>query len=309
MPYPIASLIRQPAPVITAVLLAGVAWGIPPGASGVITAQTRSADATTAFSATSRDGARRYQVRVVRPPQPPPAAGYPVLYLLDGQSTLAAITPEMRATAWAAIPTVFVAIAHETDDRAALVAARTLDFTVGPRGADLRPSDPPSGGADAFLDLLVDEIRPGVERLAPIDASRQALYGHSYGAVFVLHTLFTRPSTFQTFIAASPSLWWGDGYLERAVTDAASTLRTARARVLLTIGDQEERRPRGTRPEPGAGARNVAALQTIARQLDAHASIDATWRVYEGRNHGAAMPPSVADAVALVTGHEVSSAP
>lgn len=303
----IGGKVHRLAPILMAVaLLAGASTSSQTRAQaqGQTQAGAQPIDVTTSFSAASRDGARRYEVRVVRPPQPPPAAGYPVLYLLDGQSTLTAITPEIRDAAWSAQPTVFVAIAHQAEGRNALVAARTLDFTVGPRGSDALPSDPPSGGADAFLDLLIDEIRPRVEKLAPIDRSRQAFYGHSYAAVCVLHALCTRPAAFQTYIAASPSFWWGDGHVAREVAGAAPTLREARARVLLTIGDQEVRRLRGA-PEPDAAARGVASLKEIAGQLDAHPSIDAVWRVYAGKNHGTAMPPSVADALALITGREV----
>lgn len=259
------------------------------------------AAAAETFAVTSRDGERRYEVRIVVPPQSPPAGGYPVLYLLDGRSTLAAITTEIRDAAWAQSPIVFVAIAHDLDDGARLTAARTRDFTVGQRGSDARPSDPPSGGADGFLDLLAEEIRPRVEQIVRVDPSRQAIYGHSYGAMCVLHALFTRPAMFQTYVAASPSLWWGDGYLERAVAGSAPTPERARARVLLTIGDQEARRPRGGQSDPGAAARNVAALESIARQLDHWPAIDIESRVYAGRNHGTAMPPSVAAAVALMT--------
>lgn len=258
--------------------------------------------AASPFLVTSRDGARRYEVRVVRPAQDAPPAGYPVLYLLDGQSTLPAITPAIRDRAWASAPIVFVAIAHDTTDRSALTAARTLDFTVGPRGPQALSSDLPSGGADAFIDLLVDEIRPRVTASVPIDSARQAFYGHSYGALCVLRALFTRPQLFQTYIAASPSLWWGDGYLERAVAQAAPSLGGVHARVLLTIGDQEARAARGRAADPGAAAANVATLQSIARQLDVLPGIDATWQVFEGRNHGAALPPSVEAAVNLISG-------
>lgn len=259
---------------------------------------------TTTFFVTSRDGARRYEVRVVRPPQPAPPAGYPVLYLLDGRSTLPAITPAIRDRAWATVPTAFVAIAHDTTDRAALNAARTLDLTVGPMGTEARPSDPQSGGADVFLDLLVQEIRPKVAALLPIDDAHQAFYGHSYGALCVLHTLFTRSTLFQTYIAASPSFWWGDGYLERALTTAMPSLRAAHARVLLTIGDQEIRRVAGRAPDPTDAARGVATLRAMARTLDDLPAIDASSQVFEGRNHGAALAPSVEEAVRLVSGQK-----
>jgi pimeloyl-ACP methyl ester carboxylesterase len=65
------------------------------------------------------------------------------------------------------------------------------------------------GGADEFLDFIEGPVRSAVrERLPTITASREALYGHSYGGLFALHALFTRPGAFDCYIASSPSIWW-----------------------------------------------------------------------------------------------------
>ena len=51
--------------------------------------------------------------------------------------------------------------------------------------------------------------------LVPVDATNQALYGHSLGGLAVVHALFTEPKAFRSFIASSPSLWWdGNAVLE-----------------------------------------------------------------------------------------------
>ncbi|MDR6881146.1 alpha/beta hydrolase-fold protein [Bacillus sp. 3255] len=49
-------------------------------------------------------------------------------------------------------------------------------------------------------------MQPRVERDYAIDRKRQAILGHSLGGLFVLQTLFTRPQTFQTYVAGSPSI-------------------------------------------------------------------------------------------------------
>jgi hypothetical protein len=65
------------------------------------------------------------------------------------------------------------------------------------------------GGADEFLDFIEGSVRSAVrERLPKISVSREALYGHSYGGLFALHALFTRPGAFDCYIASSPSIWW-----------------------------------------------------------------------------------------------------
>ncbi|KAH8684119.1 Alpha/Beta hydrolase protein [Ilyonectria robusta] len=68
------------------------------------------------------------------------------------------------------------------------------------------------GGASDFLDVILGDIMPYVEGAlfpdAPLQTSRKALYGHSYGGLFTLNALFTKPTHFDTFIAASPSIWF-----------------------------------------------------------------------------------------------------
>ena len=89
-----------------------------------------------------------------------------------------------------------------------------------------------NGGADAFLDLLDQRIALRVTQLAKIDPARRTLWGHSYGGVLVLHALLTRPAAFDTYAAADPSLWWGDGYLLKEA-DAAPAWPTPAPRLLL----------------------------------------------------------------------------
>lgn len=68
------------------------------------------------------------------------------------------------------------------------------------------------GEADKFLKTLVEEIMPFVEQsvlpAVPLRRMNHVLFGHSFGGLFSLYTLFTRPSLFDTYIAASPSIWW-----------------------------------------------------------------------------------------------------
>ena len=41
--------------------------------------------------------------------------------------------------------------------------------------------------------------------------NRKVLVGHSYGALFGFHVLFTRPEMFSGYVFGSPSLWFDDG--------------------------------------------------------------------------------------------------
>lgn len=81
------------------------------------------------------------------------------------------------------------------------------------RSRDLTPPIatpiPGYGGADVFLDFIEKRVRPEVKaRFPKMTFSREALYGHSYGGLFALHALFTRPCSFDCYMASSPSIWW-----------------------------------------------------------------------------------------------------
>ncbi|MCV4369375.1 alpha/beta hydrolase [Pseudomonas aeruginosa] len=194
----------------------------------------------------SVDGQRHYRLWLGRPLQAPPTAGYPVVWMLDGNAAVGYRTP-LRI------------------DR----AGRTFDYTpASPGQADQR--DPlnglPSGGADAFLDLLRDGMRPAVAAQAPLDTARQTLWGHSYGGLLVLHALFTRPGEFARYAAASPSLWWRDGAILGERAGLEQRLRGKRAELLLWRGSAEPASPRGSlKAEPGqAMARLVDDLRRVA---------------------------------------------
>ena len=151
-----------------------------------------------------------YRIFISIPTAPPPPAGYPVIYALDGNATFPTLALMARTILprGAALPVV-VGIGYPGE----------FDYGMG-RGRDYTPpsgADGPAkeGGADLFLDFIERELKPLIATLAPLDQARQALYGHSYGGLCTLHALFTRPAMFQTWLTASPSI----GYRERVVLD------------------------------------------------------------------------------------------
>src|ERR1700719_4642547 len=82
----------------------------------------------------------------------------------------------------------------------------TLDLTLPGHRAKLEQYS--AGGGDDFVHVLLEEIKPLVESHYQVDPERQIIYGKSLGGLLVLHLLFVHPEAFQTYIAASPSIWW-----------------------------------------------------------------------------------------------------
>lgn len=257
----------------------------------------------------SADGRRGYRVVVCIPRQAAPAAGYPAIVLLDGNAALAAIDEAQLQGLQAGTPPVIVAIGYDT----------TLRFDVTARAYDYTPPIPPGqlddeaargrqgGGADVFAALIEERILPQVRSLVPLDDTRLALWGHSYGGLFVLHTLFTRPGRFSRYIAASPSLWWQQGVIleeERRFTGAPG------AQLWVMVGEAEQRQRRNT----GAGDAGVQsalaaraalppqALPELLARLCTQHGLPVQWRSFAGLAHGPMLPASLAPALRIAAG-------
>jgi tetratricopeptide (TPR) repeat protein len=66
-----------------------------------------------------------------------------------------------------------------------------------------------SGGGDNFLKFIETELIPFVDNNYRTHPYR-VLVGHSFGGLFAVYTLLTKPKLFDAYIAISPSLHWDD---------------------------------------------------------------------------------------------------
>lgn len=264
------------------------------------------------------DGARRYRVQLAVPRRAAPAAGFPVLYMLDGNAAFAALTAEqLLALEQGGTPPVIVAIGYATDLRFD-TTARAYDYTPPVPGpgptVDIGAHDRPAGGADIFLALIEQQIKPAVRARVAVDPAQQSLWGHSYGGLFVLHTLLRHPAAFQRYIAADPSFWWHDGFIlqeERQAAalapgacllvmsgaSAAAAPASAPAPVRLGIDPAAVQRMRAAR----SAVPPETAREFVARQAQRD-GVQASWREFEGASHGAMLGLSVDPALQIASG-------
>ncbi|MBL8756248.1 MAG: alpha/beta hydrolase [Planctomycetes bacterium] len=163
-----------------------------------------------------------------------PDRRHPVLWLLDGQNVFAD-ADAFRGQGWHADvaaqrlidrgklpPLLVVAV----DNAGAL---RLDDYTPVPQRGR-------GGGADAFAEQLVHEIKPFVDahyRTLPGPATN-AIAGASLGGLCALHVALRHPDVFGHAAALSGSLWWAGGELLQRL----AALR-ARLRVWLDAGRRE----------------------------------------------------------------------
>lgn len=255
----------------------------------------------------ARDGSA-YRLFVVVPNKPAPPSGWPVLYVLDGNSVAGLMADLMRAhpgrdDAAGFAPGLVVAIGYPTE-RSYDMRRRAMDYTAAPAlagsGTYLTPEQ--TGGADRFLAFLEDELKPSIARDFPVDAARQAIMGHSFGGLFVLHALFTRPQAFSAYIANSASIWWADrAILATADAFLARTEPLTGKRLLITVGGYEQApSPAQARVADAAaiaarlrGRRQVDAARDLAERLRAAGpGLEVALREIPGETHGSVAPIS-----------------
>lgn len=255
------------------------------------------------FVVESADHARRWRVNVGVPTRQAKTPA-PVLYMLDGNAAAMVLDQAMLAELAVKAAPVLVFIGYDNDLRIDS-PSRTVDYTAWIDTADDENGTPRSsgGGAFAFMDLIERRIKPDVQRRANIDPTRQSLWGHSLGGLFVLSTLYTRPGAFQQYVAASPSLWWSQGApqgdLERQFI---ANNHGHAAKVTVMLGGDERTGNRGVRdmtnPRVVAHLRRIGgatpdAAQQLAGRLAAVPGLSVDYREFPGLGHGPMLPASL----------------
>lgn len=133
---------------------------------------------------------------------------FPVLYLTDGPGHFSHTVGTMNFLANnGRIPQMIIVGVGNTD--------RTRDLT--PKlliSKDERFQN--GGGADKFLHFFEQELIPHIEKNYRTQPYR-VFSGHSFGGLFAINALMTKPEVFNAYIAVSPSLWWDD---QRLIKDA-----------------------------------------------------------------------------------------
>ena len=188
-----------------------------------------------------------YRIVIATPTGRPPATGYPVIYVVDGNAWTGLVSEIIRTNIEIGIqsrvePAVVVGIGYPVADAFDL-KRRSLDFTspATPGHPDPDVSPGPNGGDITLMNFIDNTVKPIIEARFPIDRTRQTLLGHSLGGLFTLEALFSRPGSFQTYVALSPSIWWNNRTpLQQAHDFLSQPGRPTRLRVFLSVGDLEQ---------------------------------------------------------------------
>lgn len=267
------------------------------------------------FDLGGRDGRAPRRITLYIPPGEAPSAGWPVITLLDGNAVIGTAIDIERVQAsypsGSGIGSRFaiVAIGASTDEAYDGVG-RSWDYTPPPGRTypPYKPGGPElrTGGAAAFLDFVTRDLQPEIARRCPIDRSRQALFGHSFGGLFVLYALAHAPQAFSHWIAASPSIYWEDGSLLSSI-DAFEKEPPVCAHVLLLAAAYEAelapfQRDFTDREQRIAHLRAIGIVdraREMAERLGRHSGVASTFRLIPGRTHMTVLPEALNEAVAF----------
>jgi predicted alpha/beta superfamily hydrolase len=319
MPIWMSKLARAAALTLIAAAQSAPVWGKAPAADFTHGA-TFTPNAVSMFDIVSKNTGRTYRIWVSKPSAPPPATGYGVFYLTDGNPQFRLVADQMAVRQYLGLkPALIVGVGYPSDDLWTVTRLRSRDLIPFPINPGFEPTwkawstfggatNDDAGGGEAFYRFLTDELRPRINGLAPIDQADQALYGHSLGGLFTLYTLLNHPEAFRTYAISSPSIIVNSGEILNAIPAFGANIeqKRLRPRVILLVGGKEtvSASDLAKLPPPLAisyGAfpelESVAKLADRLRGVGALGKGDVQVQVFEGEDHLSVVPASLSRAL------------
>ncbi|MFW6193190.1 MAG: alpha/beta hydrolase-fold protein, partial [Gemmatimonadota bacterium] len=190
---------------------------------------------------------RRIHVQLPDGYEAEPDARYPVLYVLDGAApgpfTYVGGLVGFLSSGYQ-LPRMIVVGVPNIERTRDLTSPRDRTWwfrhILSEPDSLLHPIESDStGGADAFLDFLTEELAPQIDRryrTAPF----RVLMGHSLSGFFATRTFLTRPESFHAYIASSPTLIWNDRELVRNARHALAGHADEPRFFYAAVGDRED---------------------------------------------------------------------
>lgn len=251
------------------------------------------------FNLTNPVNQQKYLIQVFQPQVATPKQGFPVVYLLDGNAAFpyASVIAQSIEFSYARnkqVPPVIVAIGYPINSTID-VKSRTFDYTP-PFDGEFKPlanrpiSPYPQGGAEQFFQFIQTQLKPIISKHYSINDQQQTLFGHSYGGLFSLYTLFNHPNAFQHYVAASPSIWWNDyNILQHAQHfSQQSTAHDLSKTLTLTIGELELKENPSTND-----LAKPSDIEQLAKQLQSVPNLSINTAKFANTNHFQAMFPAI----------------
>jgi predicted alpha/beta superfamily hydrolase len=246
-----------------------------------------------------------------------PGRTYPVLWVLDAPLILRSVVGliDVLVIGNLAPEMIVIGVGSAPEEGLAGVGRRIMDFSPpgkgyappglpGERWSALVPLPEYPHQAEAFLALLVDEIRPKLATEFRF-SGEHALFGHSAGGLFAAYSLFTRPDAFQKMIIGSPYLEGVQGAVFAAEARYAETHDDLEARVFLGVGEIE------AEEYFVALSGNLESTARLSRTLTArhYASLDMKTRIFAGKDHYTVLPDVIVSGIGHLWREEIVRLP
>ncbi len=166
---------------------------------------------------------------------------YPVVIVLDANFHFPMLAASVHQYEKAGLLPPLIVIGVGYKSFAAMDSLRVRDY--------LYPAALPSdelkapGGGESFRQFLSRELLPAVDSTYRTTTQNRTLLGHSFGGYFALYTLLNQTNhkthDFQNFVAASPSVWYRNFYLNQLPAQLNTVNKADSVRLFVTVGGQE----------------------------------------------------------------------
>ena len=261
---------------------------------GINNAQPTSEETIKAGKRHENSEIRRYRLFIAVPEKPAPREGFPLVLLLDGNTTF---KPAIRQ----APDAVIVAIGYSTDEKKEIVKRRFYDLTsYAP--ADKIPlregmEAPKTGGEEEFRSLIEKKILPEIFKHLPVNRANVTFFGHSLGGLFVMKSFLSADSHgFSTYCAADPSIWWnGHEFMEKLA--AYNKPEGLKSRLLIETSGIKTHHKNVTESnkKPVKDLHSGPNGKDVSEILRKTKAVDNTFYSFSDKNHGTMLAPAIKD--------------
>ena len=163
---------------------------------------------------------------------------YPVIYLLDGDSTLlkgfSGIVEYLSSGKHdVRIPEFIIVAIPNTNRTRDLTPTKTDLIFKGKLLAELGET----GGADDFIKFIKTDLMPTISKNYRTNG-KKTLVGMSFGGLFTAHVLMTQPEIFDDYLIADATYVWDDNYLSKLSLDPIK-VSTKEISVFLALANND----------------------------------------------------------------------
>ena len=261
---------------------------------GINTAQATSEETIKAGKRHENSEIRRYRLFIAVPEKPAPREGFPLVLLVDGNTTF---KPAIRQ----APDAVIVAIGYSTDEKKEIVKRRFYDLTAY-APADKIPlregmEAPKTGGEEEFRSLIENRILPEILMELPVNRNNVTFFGHSLGGLFVMKSfLSAERHGFSTYCAADPSIWWnGHEFMEKLA--AYNKPEGLKSRLLIETSGIKTHHKNVTESnkKPVKDLHSGPNGKDVSEILRKAKAVGNTFYSFSDKNHGTMLAPAIKD--------------